>query len=105
LDLKNDIISANLTAYLLSLCDLFLSNDVSSVEFGLFSSFLHELLSLGGVCRLKLGTLAEYFCPRRNQVTFDTLVSPLTLVFLLTPPRDCQMLLGRMHGKSLCTML
>ena len=71
--MKYDFNSANLTAYLLSLFDMFLSNDVSVVEFGLISSFLLGLLSLGGVSTVKLGIfVAECFLPRRNQAICDT---------------------------------
>ena len=86
--------SANLTAYLLSVIDLLLSNDVSFIEFDLFSSFLLKLMSLRGVFTVKLG-IFDALCnfPRRTLAICDT------LFFLVTPPRDCQMLLGRMHGK------
>ena len=54
--MKYDFIAANLTAYLLSDINLFLSNDVSSVEFDLFSALL-RFLSLGGVFTVKFGTV------------------------------------------------
>ena len=96
--MKCDFISANLTAYLLSDFNLFLSNDVSSVEFDLFSALL-RFPSLGGVFTVKLGTVViRCVFPRRNQAICDTL-------FPQTPPCDCQMLLGKMHGKFSVTML